>query len=229
MHPSEIPLYKKVTYGRLVVDIRPLKAEKFRVRVTVGGDKLEFVGDASSVAASLSTVKLLLNSVVSTEDAEFLTADIKDFFYGSILPDPEYMKLPLKLIPQEIITQYNLMDIQVDDWVYIKIVKGMPGLKQAARLANDRLIAHLQPYGYAPVPHTQSLWKYSSNGIVFTLVVDDFGIKTTSPATTANLLQALCDKYVITTDPSGSKIFRIYLGMGLCDQKGLAFHARLCT
>ena len=193
------------------MDIRPLKAEKFRVRVTVGGDKLEFVGDASSVAASLSTVKLLLNSVVSTEDAEFLTADIKDFFYGSILPDPEYMKLPLKLIPQEIITQYNLMDIQVDDWVYIKIVKGMPGLKQAARLANDRLIAHLQPYGYAPVPHTPSLWKHSSNGIVFALVVDDFGIKTTSPAATAHLLQALRDKYIITTDPSGSK----YLGFTL--------------
>ena len=66
MHPSEIPLHKKVTYGRLVVDIRPLKEEKFRVRITVGGDKLDFVGDASSVAASLSTVKLLLNSVIST-------------------------------------------------------------------------------------------------------------------------------------------------------------------
>ena len=211
VHPSEIPLHKKVTYGRLVVDIRPLKEEKFRVRVTVGGDKLDFVGDASSVAASLSTVKLLLNSVISTKDAEFLTADIKDFFYGSVLPDPEFMKLPLKIIPQEIIDQYNLMDIQVDNYVYIKIVKGMPGLKQAARLANDRLIAHLQPYGYAPVPHTPSLWKHTSNGIVFTLVVDDFGIKTTSPSATAHLLQALRDKYVITTDPSGSK----YLGFTL--------------
>ena len=88
VHPSEIPLHKKVTYGRLVVDIRPLKEEKFRVRVTVRGDKLNFVGDDSSVAASLSTVKLLLNSVISTKDAEFLTADIKDFFYGSVLPDP---------------------------------------------------------------------------------------------------------------------------------------------
>ena len=105
VHPSEIPLHKKVTYGRLVVDIRPLKSEKYRVRVTVGGDKLEFVGDASSVAASLSTVKLLSNSVVSTEDAIFTTADVKDFFYGSILPDPEYMKLALKIIPQEIIQQ----------------------------------------------------------------------------------------------------------------------------
>ena len=64
---------KKVTYGRLVVDIRPLKNEKYRVRVTMGGDKLEFMGDASSVAASLSTVKILLNSVVSTKDANFFS------------------------------------------------------------------------------------------------------------------------------------------------------------
>ena len=35
IHPSEIPAHKKVTYGRLVVDIRPLKDEKYRVRHTV--------------------------------------------------------------------------------------------------------------------------------------------------------------------------------------------------
>ena len=75
-------------YRRLVVDIWPLKDEKYRVRITVGGDKLDFCGDASSVAASLATVKLLLNSVVSTKDAKFTTADIKDLFYASFLPDP---------------------------------------------------------------------------------------------------------------------------------------------
>ena len=79
IHPSKIPAHKKVTYGRLVVDICPLKDEKYRFRITVGGDKLDLCGDASSVAASLATVKILLNSVVSTKDAVFTTADIKDF------------------------------------------------------------------------------------------------------------------------------------------------------
>ena len=77
------------------------------------------------------------------------------------------MKLPLKIIPQEIVDQYNLQSLQVDGWVFIKIVKGMPGLKQAAKLANDRLVKHLQPYGYAPVKHTPYLWKHVSNGITF--------------------------------------------------------------
>ena len=38
-----------------------------------------FCGDASSVEASLDTVKLLLNSVVSTKGTKFTTANIKDF------------------------------------------------------------------------------------------------------------------------------------------------------
>ena len=44
--------------------------------------------------------------------------------------------MKLKIIPQEIIDQYQLQDLEKDGWVYMKIVKGMPGLKQAARLAN---------------------------------------------------------------------------------------------
>ena len=79
IHPSEIPTHKKVTYVRLVVDIRPLKEGKYCVHITVGGDKLDFCGDASSVAASLATVKLLLNSVVSIKGAKFTTADIKTY------------------------------------------------------------------------------------------------------------------------------------------------------
>ena len=124
-----------------------MKEEKYRVRITVGGDKLDFCVDASSVAASLATVKLLLNSVVSKKGAKFTTADIKYFFYASFLPDPEYMKMKLKIIPQEIIDQYLLQNLEENGWVYMKIVKGMPGLKQAARLANERRVHHLAPYG----------------------------------------------------------------------------------
>ena len=90
---------------------------------------MDFCGDASSVAASLATVKLLLNSVVSTKGPKFTRSDIKDFFNAYFLPDPEYMKMKLKIIPQEIINQYQLQDLEKDGWVYMKIVKGMPGLK----------------------------------------------------------------------------------------------------
>ena len=88
--------------------------------------------------------------------------------------------------------------------VSMNIVQGMLGLKQAARLANERVVHHLAPYGYAPVHHTSSLWKHESNVISFSLVVDDFGIKSTSDIATSHLLQALRDKYQITVNPSGT-------------------------
>ena len=88
---------------------------------------MDFCGDASSVAVSLATVKLLLNSEFSTKDTNFTTADIKDFFYASFLPYPEYMKMKLKIIPQEIIDRYQLQDLQENGWVYMKIIKGIPG------------------------------------------------------------------------------------------------------
>ena len=98
----------------------------------------------------------------------------------------------------------------------MKIVKGMPGLKQAARLENERLVHHLAPYGYVTVQHTPSSWKNESNGILFALVVDDFGIKSTSDSATIHLLQALRDKYQITVDPSGIKfLVLLYIGITL--------------
>ena len=59
--------------------------------------------------------------------------------------------MKFKIIPQEIIDQCQLQDLEENGWFYMKILKGMPGLKQAARLANERLVHHLAPYGYAPV------------------------------------------------------------------------------
>ena len=87
IHPSEIPTNKKVTYGRMVVYIITLKSESYIVRLTVGGDKLEFYGDASLVSASLATVKILLNSVVSTDNAKLTVAEINDFTTDPFFPN----------------------------------------------------------------------------------------------------------------------------------------------
>ena len=68
------------------------------------------------------------------------------------------MRLPLKIIPQEIIEKYDLNTL-VDDqgWIYIRIDKGMYGLKQAEIIANQELVKHVAPYGYKPAQHTPSL------------------------------------------------------------------------
>ena len=82
LHRSTISKNKKVTYANMVYDHRPLKTEKYRVRLTLGGDILEYSGDASSPAASLIISKLLFNSVVSDSHrgARFMSPDIKNYF-----------------------------------------------------------------------------------------------------------------------------------------------------
>ena len=64
-------------------DYRPLKLKKYRVRLTVGGDKLTCDFDVASPAASILESKLLINSVISDahKGERFLTFGIKDFFY----------------------------------------------------------------------------------------------------------------------------------------------------
>ena len=42
----------------------------------------------------------------------------------------EYMKISLDILPEEIITQYNLCQLASNGWVYLEIRKGMSGLKQ---------------------------------------------------------------------------------------------------
>ena len=65
--------------------------------------------------------------------------------------------MALRDIPQEIIDQYNLTKLSSNGWVYMEIRKGMPGLKQAGKVANISLTKHLATHKYTPVPLTPAL------------------------------------------------------------------------
>jgi hypothetical protein len=80
----------------------------------------------------------------------------------------------LSRFPEEIIQKYNLNALAVDGWVYIKIRKGMYGMKHAALLANQLLQTRLAPFGYYPARHTPGLWMHKTRPVSFTLAVDDF-------------------------------------------------------
>ena len=127
----------------MVCDYRPLKSEKYRVRLTVGGDKFTCEFDVASPAASVLETKLILNSVISDahKGARFLTLDIKDFFLCSALDDPEYMRIRAKYFSNVFREKYNLnQKINCDGYIYCMIQKGMYGLKQAGILAYKQLV-----------------------------------------------------------------------------------------
>jgi hypothetical protein len=72
--------------------------------------------------------------------AIFLGIDLANFYLNTPLPNYEYMRLRLDIIPTEIILAYNLRNIvDPDRWVYIKIKTGLYGLPQASILANKLL------------------------------------------------------------------------------------------
>ena len=81
---------------------------KHRVRLTVGGDRVEFYGDRSSATASLETLKVMLNGVVSQKGRKWTTCDIKDFYLCTSMKRYEYFRMKIELFPEDIIQEYDL-------------------------------------------------------------------------------------------------------------------------
>ena len=207
----KIPPGRKPTYYRPVCADRPNKENPIRVRGTVGGNLIDYPDEVSTKTAGLVTAKIIFNSTISTPDAEFMVADIKDFYLNNPMQRYEYMRIPLALLPQAIIDQYDLMSIAHKGHVCVEITKGMYGLPQAGRIANDALVLHLAQDGYHQSAQIPGLFKHETRPVSFCLVVDDFGIKYVGKENAEHLLQTLRKKYTITTDWEGKQFCGINL------------------
>ena len=105
-----------------------------------GGDRVHYPGDARTPTVDLITVKLLINSIISTTGAKFMTMDIKDFYLNTPMARYEYMRLKLSDMPDDVIEHYNLQAITTaNGFVYCEIRKGMYGLPQAGIIAQQLL------------------------------------------------------------------------------------------
>jgi hypothetical protein len=203
----DIPNQRKgdVTYTRVVCEIRPQKADPYRTRITLGGDRIRYPGDCGTKTGSLETVKLLLNSVLSTPTARFASFDISNFYLGTPLDRPEYARIKLSDIPDDFVQEYSLHDFAHNGYVYFEVSKGVYGLKQAGKLANDLLTQRLEMHGYYQCATTPGLWRHKWRPVLFVLIVDDFGIQYSDRRHAEHLLQALQQHYTVTTDWTGTK------------------------
>jgi hypothetical protein len=75
---TNIPKGINITYGKVVFDYKPHKKEKERVRLAVGGDRLDYSGDVATSTADITTFKILINSTLSTKDAAMMMMGIKN-------------------------------------------------------------------------------------------------------------------------------------------------------
>jgi hypothetical protein len=119
---SLIPAHKRPTYVPICCNYQPQKDKKHCVRLTSGGNWIDYPGNKSTLAANLTTAKLLINSTISTPGAKFLGINLANFYLNTPMPNPKYMHLRLDIIPNKIIGHYKLRNIVTPDgWVYIEI------------------------------------------------------------------------------------------------------------
>ena len=123
---------------------------------------MTYNADAGAPAANMLETKILVNSTISDakQGARFMSADLKDFFLATPMEGYEYMKVPYNHFPPDIRERYNLdSKVTASGHIFIKIKKGMYGLKQAAILAYDNMKKHLAAYGYHPIRGITGMWK----------------------------------------------------------------------
>eukprot|EP00956_Cyclotella_meneghiniana_P023795 scaffold46957_cov29-Cyclotella_meneghiniana.AAC.1 len=203
---------KDVTYGQFVCTVRPEKKEQNRTRFVVGGNKINYPGEVATPTAEMLVAKLLFNSVVSTPGAKFMTMDLSNFYLMTPLKRPEYIRMKMSDIPEEIILEYKLRDkISKEGSIYIMAIRGMYGLPQSGLLANELLEKRLNKNGYYQSKYIPGLWKHEWRPIQFTLVVDDFGVKYVGEEHAQHLKKALEKDYTVTTEWDG----RRYIGITL--------------
>lgn len=215
--PTSKPRNKSASYYNPQVKVKVKDGKLvYRVRGTYGGNKQHFNGEKDAQTAALPTVKLQLNSVVS-DDADWMTVDIKDFYptKGNKLDEPEYMWIQLTSLPEDIIAKYNLHALSVNGKVLVRIDSALYGLRQAGKVAQDRLIKHLAANGYHQCQNTPCLFRHADKPIMFTLVVDDFGIKYKGKEHAQHLLDTLEQIYTISVDWKGER----FIGMTINHDK----------
>ncbi len=76
---------KDVTYGKFVCEYKPNKTEQEWTRFTVGGDKINYPGDCATPTGDLLLFKIMLNSIISTQGARFMTLDIINFYLNTLM------------------------------------------------------------------------------------------------------------------------------------------------
>ena len=131
VHKHEIPQdrFKDVTYIKFVCTVRTEKRDPYRTRATMGGNLINCPDDVGTPTANLLLIKMFFNSVISTPGAKCANADISNFYLMTPLKCPEYTKIKLSDIVEEIIEDYKLCEkVRADGWVYIMVVFGMYGL-----------------------------------------------------------------------------------------------------
>ncbi|KAL7545856.1 hypothetical protein ACHAWF_009210 [Thalassiosira exigua] len=104
----------------------------------------------------------MINSVLSRPGAKFACFDAGNFYLQTPeMKRKEYVHIKYADTPQEFRTEYKLSSYVRDKWVYFEVLRGVYGLPQSGKLANNLLRRCLNAAGYHEAPATPGLWRHT--------------------------------------------------------------------
>ena len=157
---------------------------------------MNYTDDWGTPTSDLLTVKLLLNSIVSTAGAEFMTINIKNFYLNTPLKRYEYFRLQIANLPDDIVKHYKLGEnVTNDGFVYVEIQRGMYDMPYSGLIAQELLKKRLEKHGYQQSKLTPGFWKHKWCPISFSLAVNDFGVKYVGKQHITHLINTLKENY----------------------------------
>ncbi len=199
VNKTEIPkdCQGNIIYRRICCNYYEQKKDAYRTWITMSGNLINYLGDCGTPTADLLTMKLLLNSVISTPNTKFMCKDIKYFYLCTPMAQYEYFRMKLELFPKDIL-EYNLLNkVNANGNVYCKVRWGMYGLPQAGIIAQNLLEKFLLTSGYKQSQITPRYRMHTWRPINFVLVVNNFGIKYISKEHVHHLINTLKQDYKI--------------------------------
>jgi hypothetical protein len=99
-----------------------------------------------------------------------------------------------------IVNQYDLMNKVYHGHIYLEIRRVVWGLSQTGILANKLLQKNLAPHGCYDCKQTPRLLKHTTHPILFTLVVNNFGVKYKQQEDIDHLINYVKSKYELSED-----------------------------
>ena len=85
---------------------------------------------------------------------------IKYFYPDTPMERAEYMWVPISMLPDKVMWKYQIDNIVVNGRVFTHITRSMHGPPQAVRIEYNKIVKHLEPFGYNTVKCTPGLWKH---------------------------------------------------------------------
>jgi hypothetical protein len=185
-----------------------------------GGDRVHYPFDAGTPTTDLLTIRLLINSVISTPRARFFMMDIKNFYLCTPMTRYEYMQLKLSDMSEEVIAHYHLLDIaSLNRYVYCKIHQGMYKLPQVGIITQELLAKRLKEHGYNQSKTLPGLWTHEWHPITFSLIIDAFRVKYIGEEYAQHLIQVVQKYYSCMFKKEGERYCRLTIKWNYAGKK----------